>query len=385
VVLCIGLQGNLRKLGVPGEDLERVQYQLDDPDEYNGETIVVVGAGDAGIENALALAENNRVILINRVDEFPRVKQGNIDLVTAAIRDGKMECRYSTSAAGRGGRDRRRPPEPSGATRRRRHRVQPRDRAAGAIPPRKLVESFGAVPSTDHTCRNIGNHESNVPAFTSSARCGYPLITGDESRFRGRRVLLAIRWSPPTNLLQAVRNLSAKNVSGRWRWCRPMPPFKDPPRRSCGVMPTARCRAWKRRRLSSGRTTIRTRSSVDGEVMIEVPDEVSQVQDVALGASSSASLARPAAPLGTVRAGANCVLIEMRRSMLKLIARIESVRRQVDGIAAARGARADRAVRVGSGSDEIVKGATTELRRGAGDLQGRRRGRRFASQLAAAR
>src|SRR6185295_17649124 len=83
VVLCIGLQGNIRKLGVAGEDLERVQYQLDDPDEYNGETIVVVGAGDAGIENALGLAENNRVILINRVDEFPRVKQGNIDLVTA--------------------------------------------------------------------------------------------------------------------------------------------------------------------------------------------------------------------------------------------------------------------------------------------------------------
>jgi thioredoxin reductase len=73
VVLCIGLQGNIRKLGVPGEDLELVQYQLDDPAEYNGETIIVVGAGDAGIENALALAENNRVILINRVDEFPRV------------------------------------------------------------------------------------------------------------------------------------------------------------------------------------------------------------------------------------------------------------------------------------------------------------------------
>src|SRR6188472_3831300 len=49
VILAIGVQGNLRKLGVPGDTLEGVQYQLDDPDEYRGETIVVVGAGDAAI------------------------------------------------------------------------------------------------------------------------------------------------------------------------------------------------------------------------------------------------------------------------------------------------------------------------------------------------
>lgn len=96
VVLCIGLQGNIRKLGVPGEDLDGVQYQLDDPEEYQGETIIVVGAGDAGIENALALAENNHVILINRHEEFPRVKQGNADLVNAAIHDGRIECRFGT-------------------------------------------------------------------------------------------------------------------------------------------------------------------------------------------------------------------------------------------------------------------------------------------------
>src|SRR5205814_1245374 len=66
VILSIGVQGNLRKLGVEGESLPGVQYQLDDPDEYRDETIVVVGAGDAAIENALALASHNRVILVNR-------------------------------------------------------------------------------------------------------------------------------------------------------------------------------------------------------------------------------------------------------------------------------------------------------------------------------
>ena len=38
VVLALGLEGNPRKLGVAGEDLPRVQYQLDDPGEYRGET-----------------------------------------------------------------------------------------------------------------------------------------------------------------------------------------------------------------------------------------------------------------------------------------------------------------------------------------------------------
>src|SRR5262245_12431192 len=39
VVLAIGLEGNPRKIGAPGEDLERVQYQLDDPKEFRDETI----------------------------------------------------------------------------------------------------------------------------------------------------------------------------------------------------------------------------------------------------------------------------------------------------------------------------------------------------------
>ena len=98
-MLAIGLQGNLRKLGAAGENLPIVQYQLDDPKEYEDETIVVVGAGDAAIENALALAEQNRVILINRNDEFARCKEGNLVAgPRRRSRTGKLECRYGTSA-----------------------------------------------------------------------------------------------------------------------------------------------------------------------------------------------------------------------------------------------------------------------------------------------
>jgi CRP-like cAMP-binding protein/Fe-S-cluster-containing hydrogenase component 2/thioredoxin reductase len=85
VVLAIGVQGNLNRMSVPGADLPLVQYQLDDPDEYNGESIAVIGVGDAGLENAIALAVNNRVFLINRKDEFPAAKAGNVELVKAAF------------------------------------------------------------------------------------------------------------------------------------------------------------------------------------------------------------------------------------------------------------------------------------------------------------
>jgi thioredoxin reductase len=79
VVLAIGLEGNPRKLGIPGENLPLVQYHLDDPEAYENETIVVVGAGDSAIENALGLAEaGNDVVILNRRDEFSRAKEGNL-------------------------------------------------------------------------------------------------------------------------------------------------------------------------------------------------------------------------------------------------------------------------------------------------------------------
>ena len=99
VVLAIGLQGNPRKLGVSGEDDSFVQYTLDDPDEYQGETIVTVGAGDAAIENAIALARSNSVVIVNRRDEFARAKEGNLNLITRAIEDGSITCFYKTNVS----------------------------------------------------------------------------------------------------------------------------------------------------------------------------------------------------------------------------------------------------------------------------------------------
>ncbi|MDX1498605.1 MAG: NAD(P)/FAD-dependent oxidoreductase, partial [Woeseiaceae bacterium] len=177
VVLAIGMQGNPRRLGVPGETPDFVQYTLDDPDEFEGETIVVVGAGDAAIENAVALARSNNVVIINRRDEFARAKEGNLALITRAIEDGVINCFYNPTVAEL---------EPgkaivlsteTGQTRLECNRVIAR---LGAIPPRRFVEACGVeFPSKDPTTlpELTSRYESNVPGlYIIGALGGYPLI-----------------------------------------------------------------------------------------------------------------------------------------------------------------------------------------------------------------
>jgi CRP-like cAMP-binding protein/thioredoxin reductase/Fe-S-cluster-containing hydrogenase component 2 len=177
VILAIGLQGNLRKLEVPGAaEATHIQYQLDDPEEYEAETIVVVGAGDAAIENAVALAKQNSVIIVNRRDEFARVKQGNLSLITSAIEKGDVQCSWSSEpvAAGPGSITLR---TPDGDAVIQCDRVIAR---LGAIPPRKFVEDCGIVfPSKNPTAlpEVSSRYESNVPGlFIIGALGGYPLI-----------------------------------------------------------------------------------------------------------------------------------------------------------------------------------------------------------------
>ena len=182
VILSIGLQGNPRKLGVEGEDTGIVQYTLDDPDEYNQETIVVVGAGDAAIENAVALAKNNNVVIVNRRDEFARAKDGNLALISRAIDDGTIQCFYSTNVAKVTAAD----GASTGAiilkteaaeARVECHRIIAR---LGAIPPRRFVESCAIeFPSDDPTTlpELTAQYESNVAGmYVIGALGGYPLI-----------------------------------------------------------------------------------------------------------------------------------------------------------------------------------------------------------------
>ena len=85
VLLAIGRRGTPRKLGVPGEELSKVVYRLADPDQFHGQSVLVVGGGDSALEAASVLADvsGTDVTLSYRGAAFSRAKQKNRERVEA--------------------------------------------------------------------------------------------------------------------------------------------------------------------------------------------------------------------------------------------------------------------------------------------------------------
>jgi thioredoxin reductase/ferredoxin len=93
ILLAIGRRGTPRKLGVPGEELPKVVYRLIDPEQYRGQTVIVVGGGDSALEAAASVAElgDTKVILSYRGEAFQRAKQRNRQRVDEAKAKGQLE------------------------------------------------------------------------------------------------------------------------------------------------------------------------------------------------------------------------------------------------------------------------------------------------------
>ncbi len=183
VVLAIGLQGNLRKLDIPGSDLPGIEYQLDDPAEYWDQTVVVIGGGDAGIENALALSDRNSVLLLNWQEEFTNCREENLNRLREAVSAGRVETRLGSSAIriekslvgdlpltlfAR---------TPQGEEILRCHRIIAR---IGATPPREFLAAKGIeFGSSDPSAvpRLSYRYESSVPGlYVIGSLAGYALI-----------------------------------------------------------------------------------------------------------------------------------------------------------------------------------------------------------------
>ena len=180
VVLAIGTQGNPNLVRCPVGDGAVVQYQLDDPAEYNDEHIFVIGGGDAGIENALGLAadaaQGNAVSLVNRSTDFATAKDANVKALFAARDAGRITLHVETNTAridqGEVALDTR-----DGEVVVRCDRVIAR---MGSAPPRAFVEACGidftgpdrlALPALS------SSFETSVPGIhVIGALAGYPLI-----------------------------------------------------------------------------------------------------------------------------------------------------------------------------------------------------------------
>ncbi len=100
VILAIGRSGNFRKLGVPGEDLDKVYNRLHDPKDYAGKKALVVGGGDSALETAIALCQSGaEVTLSYRKPEFARPKPDNLERIEALVKDprARVDVEHPTS------------------------------------------------------------------------------------------------------------------------------------------------------------------------------------------------------------------------------------------------------------------------------------------------
>jgi thioredoxin reductase/Pyruvate/2-oxoacid:ferredoxin oxidoreductase delta subunit len=99
VILAVGVGGTPRKLGVPNEDTEKVTYKLADPEQYQCQKIVVVGAGDSAVEAAQRVAAEklrNTVHLLVRGDSLSRCKEDNKIKIEQMEQAGLLKVLFET-------------------------------------------------------------------------------------------------------------------------------------------------------------------------------------------------------------------------------------------------------------------------------------------------
>lgn len=99
VLLAIGRRGTPRKLGVPGEDKNKVVYRMIDPEQYRKQHVLVVGGGDSALEAAIAISqvEGTVVTLSYRSEAFSRVKPLNREKLEQAQLKGKLQVLLSSN------------------------------------------------------------------------------------------------------------------------------------------------------------------------------------------------------------------------------------------------------------------------------------------------
>jgi thioredoxin reductase (NADPH) len=101
VVLGIGTRGKPRTLQVPGENLPKVNNLLEDPDEWRGRSVLVVGGGDSAVEAALALADAGaKVIISYRGKGFNRAQPKNKQAIEQYAAQGRIKAKLGSQVMG---------------------------------------------------------------------------------------------------------------------------------------------------------------------------------------------------------------------------------------------------------------------------------------------
>jgi thioredoxin reductase/Pyruvate/2-oxoacid:ferredoxin oxidoreductase delta subunit len=99
VLLSIGRRGTPRKLGVPGEDQNKVVYRLADPAQYRNQHVLVVGGGNSALEAAIAIAKEPgaTVTLSYRSKVFGKANPKVIDQASTEESNGHLKILLSST------------------------------------------------------------------------------------------------------------------------------------------------------------------------------------------------------------------------------------------------------------------------------------------------
>ena len=101
-IVAIGRSGNHRKLGCPGEDLDKVYNRLYDPKDFSGRNVLVVGGGDSALESAIALAGSGAKVTVSyRKPEFARPKPENVEKLKMLEHDPKANVQVERPSSER--------------------------------------------------------------------------------------------------------------------------------------------------------------------------------------------------------------------------------------------------------------------------------------------
>jgi thioredoxin reductase (NADPH) len=101
VVLSIGTRGKPRTLQVAGENLPKVFSLLEDPDEWRGRAVLVVGGGDSACEAAVALSDAGAKVMISyRGKGFGRAAPKNKQAIEGYAAEGRIKAKLGSQVLG---------------------------------------------------------------------------------------------------------------------------------------------------------------------------------------------------------------------------------------------------------------------------------------------